>query len=164
MIKISPKILSIIFISAFSVSSLATTDTADINLSFKHTNYVNLTGTVVGVTRFFSVDDLKPIGNRFGQKVTLGTLGLESNMIGSCTISFTSVNDFKLRHIVTNKRLANYRLFYRGKKVTRRRNEVDTPGCNITPTALKLSTNKRFRKRVKSGIYQDIVTIVVTTE
>lgn len=164
MIKIPPKFLSILFISAFSSSSLATTDTSDINLSFTHTEYVNLTGTVVGASRYFSVDDVKPVGNGFGPKVSLGTLGLNSNMLGTCTISFTSVNDFKLKHIVTNKRLASYRLFYRGKKVTRRRNEVDTATCNVNPSVLKLSTNKRFRKRVKSGIYRDIVTITVTTQ
>ncbi|MEE9444596.1 MAG: hypothetical protein V3V19_02915 [Cocleimonas sp.] len=164
MIKITPKFLSIIFISALSGSSFATSDTSDINFSFTHTEYVNLTGTAVGASRYFSDNDVRPVGNGFGPKVSLGTLGLESNMPGSCTISFTSVNDFRLRHIISNKRLAGYRLFYRGKKVTRRRNEVVTPSCSVTPSVLELSTNKRFRRRVKSGIYQDIVTVTVTTE
>lgn len=161
MIKIIPQFLSIVFISALSGSSLATTETADINLSFTHTNYVNLTGTVVGASRFFSAVDISDPQT----PVTLGTLGLESNMSGNCSMIFSTKNTFQLEHIVTSKVLAKYRLWYRGQEITLNTNEV-LSACNISATPLEFSTTKRLKGKgkVKQGIYQDIVTVTVTTQ
>jgi hypothetical protein len=161
---ITPKFLSLTLLLVSVVTSYATTNTTDINLSFTHTNYVNLTGTVVGASRTFSENDVKPVGNGFGPKVSLGTLGLESNMLGACTITFTTANNYRLRHIVSNKRLAAYRLFYRGTKLRKKNNHIDLPSCNLPPRKLKLSTKKNFRQNVAAGIYRDIITITVTTQ
>ena len=164
MIKIIPFSASLaLAFSLFTGNLYAVTKEADINLSFSHIEYLNLTGTVVGATRYFDMDYIRPSNGRAGPKVDLGTLGLDSNFPGSCEIKFTTENNFKFRHTLSNKKLANYRLWYQGKKFTRRRNKITMP-CSFTPTTIKLSTTKRFRRRIKSGLYQDVLSIVVTTQ
>ena len=164
MIKIIPTSASLsLALLLFTGTLQAATKTADINLSFSHIEYVNLTGTLVGATRYFDMDYIRPPSGAAGPKVNLGTLGLDSNMSGNCLIRFDSANAYQFRHTASNKRLAFYRLWYRGKKLTKKRNKITTP-CNFSPEMVQLSTRKRFRKRIKSGLYQDILTITVVTE
>jgi len=158
---VAPIILPILLSVGFA---FAATDSSQINLSLTHVNYVKLTGTVVNASRFFSVRDIKPRGNRRrGPWVELGTLGIESNMLGNCDLEFTTQNRFKLRHIISNKRLSRYRLKYKNKKIRKRKNKITLP-CNAANSSLSFQTVGRFRNRVKAGVYRDIVTITVTTQ
>lgn len=160
----SPKIFISILILFLANSIFATENTATIDLSVTHTEYVSLTGTVVGANRVFSDDDVRPQSNgQRGPKVELGTLGVKSNIPGNCTLSLTTANGFRLRHINTNQRLAGYRLLYQGQRFNRRNSDI-TQSCNTDPSPLEFSTNKNYRNTMQTGIYQDKVTIVVTTE
>ena len=164
MIKIIPFSASLALAFLLLTGTLqAEIKTTDINLSFSHIEFVNLTGTLVGATRYFDMDYIRPPSGAAGPKVDLGTLGLDSNIPGNCIIRFDSANTYKFRHTISNKRLARYRLWYRGKKLTNKRNEITTP-CSFAPEMVQLSTTRRFRKRIKSGLYQDILTITVITE
>ena len=154
---------SLFFISLNIVH--AANDTTSINLELTHTVFVNLVGTVVGAEKFFSVDDIKPAGRRGpGPTVSLGTLGVESNISGSCTLDFSTRNNFRLRHTVSNRRLTNYRLNYKGSRINRRNTTMVLPSCNEVQSSLDFTATGRFRRNVSSGIYQDVVTITVTTQ
>ncbi len=137
-------------------------ESTDIQVRVIYDQYVRLSGTAVGASRTFSVDDVKPPD---GSKplLSLGTLGLESNFAANCTMDFSTQNNFKLRHTVSNKRLTRYILKYRNKRITRTKNSLDLP-CNTTPSVLAFRRRGKFRNNVKSGIYADIVTITVTTQ
>ncbi len=137
-------------------------ESTDILVNIIHDQYVHLTGTAVGSSRTFSVDTVKPPD---GSKplLNLGTLGLESNFAANCTMDFSTQNNFKLRHTVSNRRLTRYILKYRNKRITRRKHSLDLP-CNTTPGVLAFKRRGKFRKKVKSGVYADVVTITVTTQ
>ena len=157
---VAPIFLSLLFGIAF-----AATDSTEIGLQVTRVDYVILTGTAVGASRYFSVDDIKPAGRRGpGPTVTLVTLGLESNMSGNCTLDFSTQNNFRLRHIVSNKRLTRYRLEYQGTRIKANKPQIILPSCNVANSPLDFTAVGRFRRRVEAGIYRDIVTIVVTTE
>ncbi len=158
--------IKILLVSLFSFSvavSFAATKTINIGLQSTHTPYVNLLGSVVGASRYFSITDIKPVGGG-RPKVTLGLLGLESNISGSCTLSFTTQNDFKLRHIVSNQRLTRYILRYKGQKIKRNTPTIVLPSCNVSLDPLKLKRRGPFKNNPQAGIYRDIVTITVTTQ
>jgi hypothetical protein len=145
-------------------TSFAKTDTTSININTNYTPFVNLAGSVVGLDKTFAAGDIKPRGNRRkGPKMTLGTLGLESNISGSCSLKFSSQNTYKLRHVVSNKLLTRYILRYQGNRITRKKTEIVVP-CDQAIKPLIFRAVGRFRRNVKTGTYRDIVTITVTTQ
>ncbi len=148
-------------VGTFNTASAAGEST-DILVRVIHDQYVRLTGTVAGSSRTFSVDDVKPPdGSR--PWVSLGSLGLESNIAGNCDIDFSTQNNFKLKHTVSNKRLTRYILKYRNKKIRKNKHTLTMP-CNALPSTLSFKRKGRFRQNVRSGIYSDVVTITVTTQ
>ena len=87
-------------------TSFATTDETNITITSTSQPFINLAGSVVGAVRIFSADDIKPSGNgKIGPVVTLGALGLESNIAGNCSLKFSSQNTNKLRHLISNELL-----------------------------------------------------------
>jgi hypothetical protein len=148
---------------SFSVGVALAADTTTVELEVTHTPYVKLLGSVVGASKFFSVTDIKPVGGG-RPKVTVGFLGLESNISGSCTVDFSTQNNFKLRHIVSNQRLTRYILKYRGQKIKKNAPTIVLPSCNLNLRPLKLKRKGPFKNNPQAGIYQDIVTITVTTQ
>ncbi len=158
--------IKILLASLFSCSAtmiFAANKTTLLELEVNYTPYVKLLGSAVGITKFFSVEDIKPLsGGR--PWVTIGSLGLESNISGSCTLDFASNNGFRLRHTVSNRRLTRYILRYKGNRINRRNTTVVLPSCNQALSSLELKRRGRFRNNVQAGIYQDIVTLTVTTQ
>jgi len=156
--------MMIAIIGAVSTVNIANAagESTDILVRVIHDQYVRLTGTAVGSSRMFSVDDVKP-PNGSKPLLSLGTLGLQSNIAGNCSMDFSTANNFRLRHTVSNKKLTSYILKYRNKRITRRKHTLTMP-CNVLPTTLAFKRRGKFRNRVRSGIYSDIVTITVTTE
>lgn len=149
----------------FSNSIFAANESTQIDLQLTHIEYVNLIGNVVGASKYFSVDDIEPAGNSGpGPTVSLGQLGLEGNTVGSCTLDFSTINNFRLRHTVTNRRLTRYRLNYKNKKINKKNTSMTLISCNEAQSSLDFTAVGNFRRNVKSGIYQDIVTITVTTQ
>lgn len=149
--------------AAFTLN--AAQDTTEINVDVTFTDYVNFIGSAVGASVFYSVDEIKPVGNnRRGPRVDIGRLGLESNSVGTCEVEFSTKNNFRLRHTVSNQRLTNYRLRWEGKNITRRRNRQMTLPCNTNASRIRFQAVGNFRNNPRAGIYQDIVTITVTTQ
>jgi len=159
--------IKILLVSLFSFSVVATfaaQTTNTVELEATYTPYVKLLGSAVGISKFFSVEDIKPLTGQLRPWVTIGSLGLESNISGNCTLDFSSQNRYRLRHTVSNRRLTNYRLRYKGNRINRRNSTIVLPSCNEASTPLQLQRRGRFRNNVQAGIYQDIVTITVTTQ
>ncbi len=159
-------ILSVSFLLLSSAATLkAAQDTTEINLDVTFVEYVNFIGSAVGSSNFFTVDDIKPVGTRRrGPRVDLGRLGLESNSAGDCDIDISTANNFRLRHTVTNQRLTRYRLRWKNRNITRNRNRQFTLPCNTNATRFRFQAVGNFRNNPQAGIYQDIVTVTVTTQ
>ncbi len=68
--------------------TFAASDTAEINLNLNYTPYVKLIGTAPGRTRYYSNTDI--VNWVTPSVVSLGTLGLESNVGGNCDINFST--------------------------------------------------------------------------
>jgi len=159
-------ILSVSFLLLSSVVTLkAAQDTTEIKLDVNFADYVNFIGSAVGASVFYNVDDIKPVGNRRrGPRVDIGRLGLESNSVGDCEVEFSTKNNFRLRHTVTNQRLTNYRLRWKRRNITRNRNRQMTLPCNTNASRLRFQAVGNFRENPQAGVYQDIVTVTVTTQ
>lgn len=156
--------IMLVIIGVLSTVNIANAagESTDILVRVIHDQFVRLTGTVVGSSRTFSVDDVKP-PNGSRPWVSLGSLGLESNIAGNCDLDFSTQNSFKLRHTVSNKLLTRYIMKYRNKKIRKNKHSLTMP-CNALPTTLSFKRKGKFRNNVKSGIYADVVTITVTTQ
>jgi len=164
--RFPPKLLvaSILF-PFFMGLSYAATKSGHIQIAVGQFSYVNLKGTVVGAFKHFTLDEIKPTGNRRkGPWLKLGTLGLDSNVSGNCDLEFTSLNNFKLRHTQTNQLLSKYRLKYRNHRITRKNNLISLP-CKRKNKPLRFQSIGRIQNRViTAGTYRDILTITVTTQ
>jgi hypothetical protein len=164
--KIMNALTKILLASLFSFSvaiTFAANLTKTIELEATYAPYVTLLGSVVGASKYFSIEDIKPLSGG-KPRVTLGLLGLESNVSGSCTLDFSTQNNFKLRHIVSNQRLTRYILKYKGQKIKKNAPTIVLPSCNVSLKPLKFTRRGPFKNNPQAGIYRDIVTITVTTQ
>jgi len=156
------KILLASLVSFSMATALAANKTILIELEVTHPPYVSLLGSAVGISKFFSVDDIKPLSGD-SPLLTIGLLGLESNISGNCTLNFAS-NKFTLRRIPDGKRLTTYRLKYDGVLFDKKNTSLVLKSCNKGLSPLEFQRTGDFGKKVQAGIYQDIVTITVTTQ
>lgn len=168
---IIPKPLLLIMMTVMLVTSSvqlnAARESTNIEISAVFDEYVRLVGTAVGASRFFSADDVRSIGKgnkAVGPSHSLGTLGLASNMVGNCTLNFTTQNNFSLLHIVNGQKLASYELNYQSTVFAAGSPSDMLLPCNTVPESLNFNTVGNFKKKPKAGVYQDIVNVVVTTE
>jgi hypothetical protein len=148
------------------VANVACSDseTTSIDIDVTHNPYVNMIGTSVGESRTFSVAEIQPTSTT--PIVSLGTLGFESNVEGDCSLAVSTVNDFKLLHTVTNVKLTRFRLRYKGKNLSRSQ-PVKTFPCNSALSSLNFMSVGIFNSNnsvVLAGVYQDVVTLTVTTQ
>ena len=150
------------------VQSNAATDQTDIELSYTYTPYVKLIGTAPGSSRQYDNND---IANWiFPSVVDLGTLGLESNVTGSCDINFSTLNNFNLLHTVSGNSLTKYKILYQAQEFGLASNPTLTIPCNTIPTTLEFTPTQIVFGNlwpallIESGIYRDVVTVVVTTQ
>ncbi len=157
---------SVSFLLLSSVLTLnAAQDSSEMNIEVTLVDYVNFIGSAVDASKFYTVDEIKPVGNnKRGPRVNIGKLGLESNSVGDCDVEFSTKNNFRLRHLVSNQKLTSYRLRWKGKNITRKRNRQRTLACNIKATNIKFQTVGNFRNNPQAGVYQDIITVTVTTQ
>lgn len=159
-------LLSALLLTSLNSASHAATDSTVIELSHTYFPYVNFTGTAPGASRFYDNDDLAFL--IFPLSVNLGTMGLESNVGGTCDLNFTTANDFKLRHTVSNNNLGDYTIQYKGQTFSEASNPTLQLPCTSTATNLNFIINgisfAGFDFLLQAGVYQDIVTVVVTTQ
>lgn len=166
--KLSFKLItSIAFVLFSSAQTLnAAEDSTDIELNVDVSEYVNIIGTVVGASKYYTADEIAPTGNNNrGDWITLGSLGFESNNTGDCDVEFSTQNNFQLRHTVTNERLTNFRLRYYGNNISRTKNQQQVYPCSVAVSGLQFQKVGAFwREDTQDGVYQDIVTITITTQ
>ncbi|MEH6456255.1 MAG: hypothetical protein V7749_08025 [Cocleimonas sp.] len=137
-----------------------------INLSLTYTPFVSLTGTAPGASRTYDNDDITNSG--VPKPVNIGTMGLESNVGGICDLTFTTANTFKLLHTVTNNNLGNYKIHYKGLEFNEINNPLLSLPCTSTATDIDFELNSfgfsNIDPFLDSGTYQDVITVVVTTQ
>jgi len=162
-----------IFLQTFIVSLLllivvraanAATDVTSMTISVGEAEYVHFIGTAPGINKTLLIEDIQPPGLQGpGPAVSIGTLGLESNVPGRCTISISTQNNFRLLHTITNVKLTRYRLKYRNKGLSRRHTQRRY-SCNAALSSLDFIAEGRFNNDIKAGHYSDVVTLTVTTQ
>lgn len=159
----SKKIITAAVLMATSSIALAATDTTDIEINVTKDAYVNFTGSLQGNT----VNAMSEAQANAATHV-LGTLGTESNTVGSCDISIASVQDFKLQHD-TDAALflhgANpYTVNYAGSTFTSGANSALTlASCNNAASDLSI-TSPAISGVVQAGTYSDTLTVTVVTQ
>ena len=149
-----------------STFSHAATDNTVIDFSHTYTPYVNLVGTAPGAERFYDNDDL--VNFIFPLSVNLGTMGLQSNIGGDCDLEFSTLNNFELKHTVIPTTGGEYTINYQGQSFNANSNPILTIPCTTAPTDINFILNNLtiigFDNFIPSGLFQDIVTVVVTTQ
>ena len=163
-LKLLTSLTLVLFSSALTLQ--AAVDSTDIELNLDVPEYVNIIGTVVGASKYYTADEIGPtVAINRGDWITLGTLGFESNNSGDCDVEFSTQNNFRLRHTVTNQRLTNYRLRYEGSVISRTRNQQNVYPCNLAASDFEFQKIGAFwRENTQDGVYQDTVTITISTQ
>jgi len=161
--KFSKKIISAAVLMSASSMAFAATDSTDIEINVTKDAYVNLIGSLSGNTTVALAE-----ADVDGVTTVLGTLGTESNTVGSCDIEVTTVNDYKLQHDVDAALFlhgaSNYTVNYAGSAFTSGSAPILTlASCNNAATDLSISS-PAISGVVQAGTYSDTVTVVVTTQ
>jgi len=92
--KFTKSIIASAVLLAITSSSFAIeNDSTDITINVTKDEFVNFTGSLAGnVALPLTTADVN------GGTEILGDLGVTSNTAGDCTVTFSSANDFKLKH------------------------------------------------------------------
>lgn len=148
----------------------AADDSTQIRLSYKHIEYLNFTGTAVGAAKDFSANELIPANSSgqstisSNQSINLGTLGLNSNIPGDCTLDFSTSNNFRLVHQTLGQTLTSYQLNYRNTNISQgNSNQIVLP-CTSPLSNIGFKATDAISNAPTKGVYQDIVRITVTSE
>ncbi len=163
------KILVLCTLLAPNAITFAASDTAEINLNLNYIPYVKLIGTAPDSTRYYSNSTIAQW--IFPSVVDLGTLGLESNLSGSCNINFSTNNNFRLRHTVSNNSLTKYKIIYRSQDFSATSNPTLSLPCSSLPTAIQFKPTQLVIGNflpggllMQAGVYQDVVHITVESQ
>ncbi len=162
------KCLSVALLLSLNTSAYSATNQTEIELNFTHTPFVNLVGTAPGSNRMYDnnyiADWIFPVN------VDLGTLGLASNILGGCGVNFSTANNFDLLHTVSGASLTQYKVLYHSQEFGINTNPTLSIPCNTVPTAIQFRPtgivfgNFWEAGLIESGIYRDIINVVVTTQ
>ncbi len=137
-------------------------DKTSIQLSVVSLGYVKFSGSLVDTSHYFSEVQVRPNhSQKPGPKILLGTLGLQSNITGDCTLNFSSENNFGLRHVSSNKKLSDYFLNYRNKNITKNQNHSMSVPCNFKPENVNFYTTGQYLEEIEPGVYSDTVRVEV---
>lgn len=161
--KFTTKLIASALLLATGSVAFAATDTTSITINVTKDAYVNFIGTVdTATTASLTLAEVD------GFTKTIGDLGLESNTTGSCSIAFTSANDFKLQHD-TNAALflhgaAQYTVDWDGDAVSSGNQTVSLATCNKAVGDFNIISPALPAGVVTAGTYSDTLTMVVTTQ
>jgi len=163
--KFTKHIIASAVLLATSSFAIAATDTTDIEINVTKDAYVNLIGSLAGNTTAVLTE--ADVDNT---TTTLGTLGFESNTVGTCNVTFASANTYKLVHTVNSALdLGDYTLTYQGlsgavsNSAASNGNAYAAASCNEVAANLDI-TNPALPAVVTAGTYSDTVTVTVTTQ
>ena len=162
--RLSPRFL-VPMLLAFSSMIYAGSDNTEIAIEITQVEYLNLIGSAAGADKLLDANDIRPATkNGPNPTVSLGTLGLESSVTGSCTLDFVSLTGFKLKHSQGNQVFTSYQLDYEGTTIDPTNLTMVLPSCIIAPTSLDFTATSKIKKKIRAGIYSDTVTITVTSQ
>jgi len=154
-----------LLMSATSGLLYAASEGKSVDLAVTFVNSIKLTGTVVGATRTYSSTEIRSATKKVPHPtITLGTLGIESNNPGNCTLSFSTLNGFSLIHTQQGQPLTSYELDFKAQTINPANLSILLPSCNTLPSPFDFRATGNIKKKVKAGVYSDIVTITVTTQ
>lgn len=161
--KFSKSLIASAVLLATSTVAFAATDNGSININVTQSEFVALTGTAFDNTAAapatFTTTQLD--GSFTGAALSLGTVGLDSNLLGNCNIQFNSTNSFSFKDGTTT--LVGYGLTYDGAAVAAATNIPKT--CQFTAAALTLKASAALpvANLIAAGTYSDVITVTVTS-
>ena len=150
----------VITIGFFLISQsmlFAANDTSTIELQVTEQEYLQLVGSAVGSDHVFNVIDID------NKTVSLGTLGIQSNIAGNCMMIFSSFNQFKMKNMLSGDDLGVYSLKYQGNTYTAGTTNFFTQPCNVAATPLELASPD-IPDNVTAGIYYGVIVVTVVTQ
>ena len=159
--KFSKQLIASAVLLATSSAALAISNSTDINISVTQGEYINMTGTVIDNANLITLT----VGDLDGNAYTLGTLGFNSNVSGTCDVEITTANDFELKDGSTS--LSDYSVTYNGSTVTTNAGGIASPiaqSCTtVTDTDFDLTSTGTLPTTIVAGTYTDTISIEVTT-
>ena len=158
---ISPILASAAFVM-FSGAATAATDTKTIDIEVTKALYAELTGSAVdGTINTITMDAISA-----NTLTGLGSLGVSSNG-SSCSLAFSTLNDYALLHEETSAELKKFNLDYLGTTITSNADangSVILDSCVTDATALTFTTVGTDPAFIQAGAYNDVVSITLTAE
>ncbi len=158
--KFTKNIIASAVLLATSSLAIAATDTTTVEINVTKDAYVNFVGTL-STSPTVALDV-----NTLAGTQSLGTLGIESNTVGTCTVTFASANNYKLVHTVDAALdLGDYTISYAGvsNSAASSGNDYVAATCNEAASSLSI-TSPALPAVVIAGTYNDTLTMVVTTQ
>jgi hypothetical protein len=161
--KFSKSLVASAILLATSTATFAATDSGTININVTQSEFVALTGTAFDNTAAapatFTTTALD--ASFGGAGLSLGTVGLNSNLLGNCNIQFSSTNSFSLKDGTTT--LVGYGLTYDSTAVVAATDI--TKSCQFTAAALTLNSSAALpaANTIAAGTYSDVISVIVTS-
>jgi hypothetical protein len=143
-----------------AVSSAALAVDRNIELVASEGELLELYGDAFGEPKALDMDTIKA-----GTTISLGGVGVKSNISGSCKVNFSTTNNYKLSHTtIIGEVLTSFSLKYADTTFSRGNTTAVTTSCNVSPSALTLNPAVVDPDKViKSGAYKDTIIVTVTS-
>lgn len=161
--KLTQTLIASAVLVATSSLAMAATDTTDITINVTKDAYVNLLGSLNSSTE-------KPLNlaDVNGATITLGDLGAESNTVAGCSVTFASLNDFKLVHGTDSAKFLHgtnkYTVDWAGASIASgAANTVALADCNTAASDMTMTT-PNLPAVVQAGTYSDKLTVTIVTQ
>jgi len=155
--KFSKSLIASAVLLATSSVALAATDTKSVQINVTQSEFVNIIGTALTNVNTFDSSQMN------GSPISLGDLGLDSNLAGGCDISFASTNGYLLNN-GSGATLVSYELTFAGLPIPPVPVPLAIP-CQFTPDALTFASTSALpaANTIAAGTYSDVVTITVVS-
>lgn len=143
-----------------ALSSAALAVDRNIELVASEGELLELYGDAFGEPKALDMATIKA-----GTVISLGGVGVKSNIAGDCDVNFSTTNDYKLSHTtITGEVLTSFSLKYAETTFNRNNSTAVTTSCNVSPTALTLNPVAVDATRtIEAGTYKDTIIVTVTT-
>lgn len=159
--NITPILASTAFV-LFSQSVFAATDTKTIDIEVIQGTYAELVGSAVDG----NISNINMNSITANTTTSLGTLGVNSNG-SNCSIAFSTLNNYTLKHESSGAELKKYRISYLGSNIGGNGDadaNMDLDSCVMPASALNFVSYGATPEVIEAGTYKDSVTITLTAE
>lgn len=144
----------------FSHMAFAATNTQKINIRIIQAPYVELTGSASdGNIREISMDSIT-----VNSITTLGMLGVKSRG-SNCSITFSTLNNYALKHETSGRQLKQYYLSYLGNNISSNASgKIELDSYIMPASDLNFVSIGNMPAVIEKGVYKDTITMTLTTE